>query len=105
MFNVIYMTLCSQTTTISEKNSFMAPFYFARTFARIRQHYFSKYWGGDGCMGRPPPQIFWGPSPLGPCPCIEVLILLIQQEMSQSLKRTCTFTFYYKGSVRKQKIT
>src|SRR6218665_2400869 len=34
--------------------------YSVRTFARIRQHYFSKYWG-DGCMGRPPPQILGGP--------------------------------------------
>src|SRR6218665_3863854 len=28
-------------------------FYSARAFARIRQHYFSKYWG-DVCMGRSP---------------------------------------------------
>src|SRR6218665_3925298 len=39
-------------------------FYSIRTFTRIRQHYFSKYWG-DQCMGRPPPQILGGPSPLG----------------------------------------
>src|SRR6218665_967315 len=37
-------------------------FYSFHTFPRIRQHYFSKYWG-DGYMGRPPPQIFGGPSP------------------------------------------
>src|SRR6218665_2513495 len=34
------------------------PFFTLRTLARIRQHYFSKYWG-DGCMGRPPPQMFF----------------------------------------------
>ena len=32
-------------------------FYSVRTFARIRQHYFSKYWG-DGCAGRPPTSNF-----------------------------------------------
>src|SRR6218665_229526 len=38
-------------------------FYSVRTFARIRQHYFSKYWG-DGCMGpSPTPHIFWGTVP------------------------------------------
>jgi len=52
-----YMTLSSQ-----EKNLFYS-FY---TFAHIRQHYFSKYWG-DECMGRPPPQTFLGgPSPSPP---------------------------------------
>src|SRR6218665_1380243 len=53
-----YMTLSSQ-----EKHHF----YSFRTFAHIRQHYFSKYWG-DECMGRPPPQTFGGtvpPVPLG----------------------------------------
>src|SRR6218665_566740 len=38
-----YMTLSSQ-----EKHLF----YSFHTFAHIRQHYFSKYWG-DECMGRP----------------------------------------------------
>src|SRR6218665_2921715 len=54
MLNVVYDPLLTRKTTISENNSFMTPlFYSACTFARIRQHYFSKYWG-DGCMGRPP---------------------------------------------------
>src|SRR6218665_3478366 len=38
-----------------------------RTFALIRQHYFSKYWG-DQCMGRPPPQILGGTAPPTPPP-------------------------------------
>src|SRR6218665_2564023 len=42
-----YMTLSSQDKHL---------FYSVHTFARIRQHYFSKYWG-DGCMGGPPPEI------------------------------------------------
>src|SRR6218665_372699 len=35
------------------------------TFTRIRQHYFSKYWG-DQCMGRPPHLKLWGVSPPRP---------------------------------------
>src|SRR6218665_2829294 len=61
MFNVVYDPFLTRTTAISEKNSFMTPFYSVHTFARIRQHYFSKYWG-DGCMGRPNSN-FVGPSP------------------------------------------
>src|SRR6218665_2614301 len=55
MFNVVYIydPFLTRTTTISEKNSLMTPFFYSvRTFVRIRQHYFYKYWG-DGCMGRP----------------------------------------------------
>jgi len=37
-------------------------FYSVRTFARIRQHCFSKYWG-DGCMGRAPTSNFGGTVP------------------------------------------
>src|SRR6218665_3289932 len=61
-----YITLSSQKNTISEKNSFMTPFFYSvRTFARIRQHYFSKYWG-DQCMGRPPPEILGDRPPSPP---------------------------------------
>jgi len=34
--------------------------------AHIRQHYFSKYWEEDECMGHPPPQTLGGPSPQSP---------------------------------------
>ena len=49
-----------------KKNTFL----LFHTFAHIRQHYFSKYWG-DGCMGRPPPQTLGGPppAPVGLRPC------------------------------------
>src|SRR6218665_1685986 len=47
------MTLSSQ-----EKHLF----YSFHTFAHIRQHYFSKYWG-DECMGRPPTSNFGGTVP------------------------------------------
>ena len=74
VLNVVYDPLLTRKTTISEINSLMRPFFDSvRAFARIRQHYFSKYWG-DGCMDRPPPHIFGGPSPqspigLRPCTC------------------------------------
>ena len=59
VLNVLYDPFFTRKTTISEKNSLMTPFsYSVRTFPRIRQHYFSKYWG-DGCMGRPHLN-FWG---------------------------------------------
>src|SRR6218665_2637147 len=69
ILNVVYGPFFTRKATISEKNSLIRPFFYSvRTFARIRQHYFSKYWG-DQCMGRPPPQIFFGgtvpPVPLG----------------------------------------
>src|SRR6218665_3561998 len=65
---LFYYTKCrlphTRTTTISQKNSFMTPFLLCSyTFARIRQHYFSKYWG-DGCTGRPPSSNVWGDRPL-----------------------------------------
>jgi len=39
-------------------------FYSVRTFARIRQHYFSKYWGMDACTA--PPQILGAVPPKCP---------------------------------------
>jgi len=56
----------------------MTPFFYSvRTFARIRQHHFTKYWG-DGCMGRPPPQIS-GASPSPPrYPPIPLFSLLVR---------------------------
>src|SRR6218665_828880 len=57
----IYMTLPRKKDHYFRKEFLYDTFFYSlRTFARIRQHYFSKYWG-DGCMGRPgrpPPQIF-----------------------------------------------
>jgi len=53
-----------QKNNISEKNSLIALFvYSVRTFARIRQHYFFKYWGTNACMGRPPTSNFGGDRP------------------------------------------
>ena len=47
VLNVVYDPFFTTKTTISEKNSLIRPFFYSvRTFARIRQHYFSKCWGG-----------------------------------------------------------
>src|SRR6218665_2270526 len=54
---VLYDPFYTAKTTISEKKRQF--FYSVHPFAHIRQHYFSKYWE-DQCMGRPPPQIFFG---------------------------------------------
>src|SRR6218665_1506070 len=43
--NVIYNPFFTTKALFSENNSLMAPFFSLRAFARIRQHYFSKYWG------------------------------------------------------------
>src|SRR6218665_77017 len=57
VLNVVYDPFFTRKTTISQKNSFIRPiFYSLRTFTRIRQHYFSKYWGTDA-WAVPPPQI------------------------------------------------
>ena len=55
MLNVVYDDpFLTRKTTNSENNSFMTHFFYSvPTFARIRQRYFSKYWGGDRRMARP----------------------------------------------------
>src|SRR6218665_3169790 len=54
MLNVVYMTISSQ-----KKHNFHS----VHAFTHIRQHYFSKYWGGDQCMGGPPTSTFGGTVP------------------------------------------
>src|SRR6218665_473684 len=46
MLNVVYNTI----------------FHSVHAFTNIRQHYFSKYWGGTNAWAVPPPQILGGPS-------------------------------------------
>src|SRR6218665_3238686 len=62
VLNVVYDPFFTRKTTISKKNSLIRPFFHSvRTFARIRQHYFSKYWGP---MHGPSPHLkFWGDRP------------------------------------------
>src|SRR6218665_1353976 len=54
-------------------------FHSVHAFTHIRQHYFSKYWGGDQCMGGPPHLKFWGgpspQSPLGLRPCLRLALV------------------------------
>src|SRR6218665_3375271 len=61
--NVVYDPFFTRKTLISEDNSLMTPFFTLFMLSHASdKHYFSKYWG-DGCMGRPPPQILGGPYP------------------------------------------
>src|SRR6218665_1041942 len=54
-----------KNTKFSVKNSSIRPFFYSvRTFARIRQHYFSKYWGINAWAI--PHLKFWGDRPPGP---------------------------------------
>src|SRR6218665_2058884 len=68
-----YMTISSQENH---------HFHSVHTFTHIRQHCFSKYWGGPMHGPSPPPQILGGavpPSPplgLRPWPCLDLLPLL-----------------------------
>src|SRR6218665_593184 len=59
VLNVVYDVFFTRKMTISENSLF----YSVRTFTRIRQHCFSKYWGGYGCMGRPHLKFFGGTVP------------------------------------------
>src|SRR6218665_719081 len=76
MLNVVYDPFLTGTTTKGVIKEFFSEifrkefpyhifFYCVRTFAHIRQHCFSKYWG-DGCIGRTPPQIVGRPYPSPP---------------------------------------
>src|SRR6218665_1860886 len=68
LLNVVYNLFFTRKTTISENNSLTTPFvYSVRTFACIRQHYFSKYWGTIA-WAVPPPKIFGGTVPPSPPP-------------------------------------
>src|SRR6218665_1181903 len=61
-----YHPFFTRKTAISENNSLITSFFTLFVLSRASdKHYFSKYWG-DGCMGRPPSQIFWGAVPKSP---------------------------------------
>src|SRR6218665_3873953 len=63
VLNVEYDPFFIRKTSISEKNSMTRHlFYSVRTFARIRQHHFSKYWGGGLMHGSSPTSNFGGSS-------------------------------------------
>src|SRR6218665_640032 len=65
VIHVYYMTLSPQQKSLFQQKIPWRHlfFYSLQTFAPIPQHYFSKYWG-DQCIGRPPPQILGGTSPI-----------------------------------------
>src|SRR6218665_2910917 len=88
LFHIFHIfTVCE--TPISENNSLMTPFFTLFVLSRASdKHYFSKYWG-DGCMGRPPIQIFEGtfPSdPLGVRPCRELMSKPLSARFSRPLR-------------------
>ena len=63
--HVVYDPFFTRKAQVQKRIPWRHFFYSVRTFARVRQHYFSKYWG-DGCMGRPPTWHFWGTVPQAP---------------------------------------
>src|SRR6218665_4036876 len=62
MLNVVYDPFLTRKTTISEKNSFMTIFLLCSYFSALPTTLLLKILG-DGCIGRPPPQILGGQSP------------------------------------------
>src|SRR6218665_2143993 len=65
MFNVVYVyyPFLTRKTTSSEKNSFIWHLFFTLfVLSRASDNITSQNIGGDGCMGRPPPQILAGQS-------------------------------------------
>src|SRR6218665_980728 len=78
LLNVVYDLFFTRKTTISEKNSLITPFFYSvRTFACIRQHYFSKYWGGP--MHGPSPHLkFWGTVPPRSPPLVTTIIIVVR---------------------------
>ena len=64
-YTTLYEPFFTRKTTIPEKNSLIRTFFYSvHPFARIRQHYFSKYWGSNA-WAVPPPKI-WGDRPPSP---------------------------------------
>src|SRR6218665_4016140 len=97
-----YMILSSQGKALYFRKELLYDtfFYSVRTFARIRQHCFSKYWS-DGCMGRPPTSNFWEDrppsSPRSP-PLSIVSLHLIWRGLYLGLKRPrIDYTRVYSG--------
>src|SRR6218665_2181269 len=80
MINVVYDHF------LTRKTQFFTLFMHA--FTHIRQHYFSKYWGGP-MHGRPPPLKFWGAPPPPSSPRSPPLIATrIQATCSLTLNRS-----------------
>src|SRR6218665_1144059 len=66
-------------------------FYSVRTFARIRQHYFSKYWG-NRCMDRSPTSNFGGDRPPVPPRSSPLLPLVILSSWKRLLFPLLSFS-------------
>src|SRR6218665_1026237 len=86
------MTFFSHRPSFSNFHSFSSQQKLSfHTFAHIRQHYFSKYWGGMNAWAVPPPQTLGGPSPPVPlrsdCAC-SIIICYIFYMIRNALKLT-----------------
>src|SRR6218665_2983338 len=76
MLNVVYDPFLTRTTTISEKNSFMTPFFIICSYFRAHPTtLFLKILGGTDAWAVTPPEIFGGPSPQVSAPGGDVLCL------------------------------
>ena len=62
-FNVVYDPFLTRTTTISEKNSFMTPFFTLFVLSRASDYTTSQNIGGTDAWAVPPPQSFFGTVP------------------------------------------
>ena len=58
LLNVVYDLFFTRKSTISEKNSLIAPFFTLFVLSRASNNTTSLNIGGNQYMGRPPPQIF-----------------------------------------------
>src|SRR6218665_654525 len=79
VLNIIYDPFLHEKTSISERNSLMTPFLLCSYFRAHQTTLLLKILG-DGCMGRPPSQIFGGPSPQSPLglrPCQEFMTVMV----------------------------
>jgi len=75
---VVYNPFVTRTIAISEKNSFMTPFFTLFVLLRASDNTTSQNIEGDGCMGRSPTSNFGGPSPQSPLglrPCFWMPLL------------------------------
>src|SRR6218665_1977707 len=62
-FPYVYYVKCRIRPFPHKKNTI---FHSVHAFTHIRQHYFSKHWGGTNAWAVPPPQVLGGPSPPPP---------------------------------------
>ena len=86
----------ARKNTILEKNSFITPLFYSVRISHASDNTTIQNIGGDGCMGRPPPQILGGPSPhspLGLRPCTRGPKRKLYAERSRVAYKTANLNF------------